>query len=182
MLEANHIQQLKQTNISVDGGKTKGRVEKLWKSATAEQKKTVLELADVIAATIYRVFRTGSISAKLAVPLAQALNRDPFYLTGEADEPGECTDALLRKLLLKHNYKNIVAEANLKRPYERRYEPAEEAESEVSLPLTPPLPPDSGALTADDLHLLLHALTIQAKAGIAAAKEKLAQIKLLLLA
>jgi len=102
MLEAKYIQQLKQSNISADGEKTKERVEKLWKAAAAEQKQAILEMAGVIAATIYRVYKTGSISAKLAVPLAQVLNVDPFYLMGQEDEPGEFSDEALRKLLLKH--------------------------------------------------------------------------------
>ena len=129
-------------------------------------------------------------SAKLAVPLAQPLNVDPFFLTGEVDEPGECTDALLRKLLLKHGYKKIVEEANLKRPYTRQQVPAEEAptaqeavevEPEAVTLLAPQLSPDSDALTLDDLNLLLEALSIQAKAGIATAKEKLVQLRSLLL-
>jgi len=192
MLDAKFIQQLKQSNISVDGDKTKEHVEKLWKAATAEQKEAILEQAGVIAATIYRVYRTGSISAKLAVPLAQVLNVDPFYLIGQEDEPGEFSDEALRKLLLKHGYKKIIEEANLKRPYKRQPTPTEDAlaateaivevEDEAVALLTPQLPPNSDALTDDDLNLLLNALTIQAKAGIATAKEKLAQIKLLLLA
>ena len=98
MLDANFIQKLKQTNISIDGAKTKERVEKLWKVAATEQKEAILELAGVIAATIYRVYRTGSISAKLAVPLAQTLNVNPFFLTGQEDKPGEFSDEALRKL------------------------------------------------------------------------------------
>jgi len=192
MLEADHIQKLKQTNISIDGAKTKERVEKLWKAAAAEQKEAILQLAGVIAATIYRVYRTGSISAKLAVPLAQTLKVNPFYLTGQEDEPGEFSDDALRKLLLKHGYQKIVAEANLKRPYKRQQAQSEEApasafpetvevEPEAVTLLTQQLPPDSDTLTMDDLNLLLNALTIQAKAGIASAKEKLAQIRLVLL-
>ena len=192
MLNAGLIQKLKQTNISVDGDKTKERVEKLWKAAAAEQKEAILELAGVITATIYRVYRTGSISTKLTVPLAQTLNVNPFYLTGHEDELGAFSDEGLRKLLLKYGYKKIVEEANLKRPYKRQQVQAEEApapavpetvevETEAVALLTPQLLPDSGALTMDDLNLLLSALTIQAKAGIASAKEKLAQIRLVLL-
>jgi len=193
MLEAQYIQKLKQTNISFDGAKTKERVEKLWKAAAAEQKEAILELAGVITATIYRVYRTGSISAKLTVPLAHTLNVNPFYLTGHEDEPGAFSDEALRKLLLKYGYKKIVEEANLKRPYKRQQVPAEEVptpaaqetvevETEAVALLAPQLPPDCDTLTIDDLNLLLSALTIQAKAGIASAKEKLAQIRLVLLA
>lgn len=190
-LTSSQLQQLKRTNISVHGEKTQERVERLWKVASADQKQAVLELAGVIAATVYRIYRTGSISAKLAVPLAQVLNVSPFYLTGEADEPGECSITALRELLLKHGYKKLVAEANLKRPYKRQQLPAEEApavpepvvevEPEATALLAPLLPPNSEALTEDDFNLLLHALNIQAKAGIASAKDKLNQIMLILL-
>ena len=190
MLNASQVQQLKQSNISTDGDATRERVEKLWKAAAAEQKQAVLELADVVSATIYRVYKTGSLSAKLAVPLAQVLNINPFYLTGEADKPGECSEVALRELLLKHGYKKIVAEANLKRPYTKQQQQTEEPpaasaeveiEPEVVVALAPQLPPNSDALTGDDLHLLLNALNIQAKAGIASAKDKLNHIKLILL-
>jgi len=44
------------------------------------------------------------------------------------------------------------------------------------------LPPKSDALTAEDLQQLVVALYVQAKAGIANSKEKLDQIKLIMLA
>ena len=198
MLDANHIQQLKQTNISVEEEKTQERVERLWKAATADLKQAVLELAGVITATVYRIYRTGSISAKLSVPLAQVLNVSPLYLTGEVDEPGECSDTILRKLLLRHGYKKIVEEANLKRPYNRKETvadapvdvPAEETESVeiepeaatlLAVQQTQELPPNSDALTEDDFQVLFHSLYIRNKAGIATAKDKIAQIKMLLL-
>ena len=192
MLGVEYILQLKQSNISADGDKTKERVEKLWKAAAAEQKEAVLAQADVVAATIYRVYRTGCISAKLAVPLAQTLNVNPFYLTGQDDDPGEYSDSQLRKLLMNHGYELIVKAANLKRPYERKQPPAEETpaitetvvevEPEATALLLPQLPPNSDSLDPDDLRLLLDALNIRAKAGISEAKEKLAQIRVLLLA
>ena len=189
MLSAELIQKLKQTNISENGDKTKERVERLWKAASAEQKKEVLELADVITATVYRIYRTGSISAKLAVPLAQVLNLDPFYFAGEVDEPGECSDAALRKLLLQHGYSKIVEEANLKRPYTRQQPAAAaapdnievEPEAEALLAPPPQLPPNSDTLVEADYQLLFQALYIQNKAGIPSAKDKLAQIHLMLL-
>ena len=198
MLSAEFIQKLKQSNISVNKDKTKDRVERLWKSATADQKQAVLELAGVITATVYRIYRTGSISAKLAVPLAQALNVSPLYLTGEVDEPGECSVTALRKLLLKHGYKKLVEKANLKRPYQRKETTADikptapadsaesvEIESEAAMLLAQPqvqsLPPNSETLVEADYQVLFHSLCIQNKAGISTAREKLEQIHLILL-
>jgi len=195
MLNSEQIQKLKQTNISVDGDKTRERVESLWKGASNARKQEILETADVVAATFYRVYRTGSVSAKLTVPLAQVLNVNPFYITGELDEPGEFSDNDLRRLLLKHGYRAILAEANLKRPYTRQAkeeEPAAEAEAapEEAAPVVEAeaeaapaveMPPDSEKITEDDMVILLRGLAIQGKAGIPAAKDKFASLKALLL-
>ena len=45
-----------------------------------------MALADVALSTVQRAYKTGSLSAKLAVTLAQVLKADPFYLTAETDE------------------------------------------------------------------------------------------------
>jgi hypothetical protein len=42
------------------------------------------------------------------VPLAKTLNVDPFFITGESDDAGECTDELLRKLIEKHDSSKSV--------------------------------------------------------------------------
>ncbi|MCL2494859.1 MAG: hypothetical protein FWE98_04290 [Oscillospiraceae bacterium] len=194
------LQQLKRTNISIDAEKTKQRVTELWQSLRIKQKQAIRKLADITAQPIYRTMEVGNMSAKIVVAFAQALNINPLYLTGEADEPGECTDALIRDLLLRHGYRKLAAELELseegpaKRKYTRREKPEpEEAPEEVSgedelsdedsqPELGPQLPPASGTLTAEDLQQLVFALYVQAKAGIANSKEKLDQIKLILLA
>jgi len=191
MLGPAQIEQLKRTNISVDGPKTQERVEALWKAASAEKKQAILDLAGVIAATVYRAYRTGSISIKLAISIAQTLNINPSYLTGEVDGPGEFSDGLLRELLLKHKYNRIVAEAGLKRSY-KRHETAEEpadapTETEVAEPeakeASQPAPqaPVSAELTIEEIYVLLQRVMIKSKAGIPTAKDQLEQVKLILL-
>jgi len=183
------IEQLKRTNISIDGPKTQERVEALWKAAPAEKKQAILDLAGVIAATVYRAYRTGSISIKLVVSFAQTLNINPFYLTGEVDEPGEFSDGLLRELLMKHKYNRVVAEAGLKRTY-KRHETVEEpttvpAETEIVEPEEPPLSdpqaPDNAELTIEEIYVLLQRVMIKSKAGIPTAKGQLEQVKQILL-
>jgi hypothetical protein len=110
MLTSENIQSLKQTNISTDGAKTKERTEALWKAAKPAQKQDIRELAGVVAASVYRVYNTGSISAKLAIAFAQVLNISPFYLAGEADEPGAFAEADLLRLLEQHGYKKLLAD------------------------------------------------------------------------
>jgi len=205
MLTAENIQSLKQTNISVDGEKTKERVEALWKAAKGAEKQAIRELANVVAATVYRIYNTGSISAKLAIAFAQVLNVSPFYLTGEADEPGAFSEADLLRLLEQQGYKKLLAEITPpaeeaekpKRKYTRRQKPeAEEASAvEEHVPMTdeevaeaveealaamPPAEPVN-ILPEEDLQALLHALVIRANATAAGAAGKLAQVQEILL-
>ena len=126
MYDANFIQQLKQSNTSKDAEKTMARVKQLWSAASSIDKRTVEELAGVAKTTVYRIYNTGSISAKLAVPIAQVLNVNPFYLTGEADEAGECSDELLREYLSSRGYDKQLAEAEKAKPGKRR-KPADAA-------------------------------------------------------
>ena len=195
MLDTAQLQQLKRTNISQAPEKTKQRVTELWQGLKIKQKQAIRSLADVTAQPIYRTQETGTISARLVLAFAQSLNISPYYLTGEADEPGECTDELIRDLLLKYGYRELVASLEpIKRKYEKRVKaeaeevPVEEAaEEDVQADETPAaaevqLPPGSDAMTAEDLQQLIFALYVQAKAGITASKEKLDQIKLIILA
>lgn len=115
MLDETLIQKLKQTNISKDGEKTKQRVKELWDAASKEQKQTIEKLAGVARSTVYRIYKSGSISAKLTVPIAQTLNVNPFYLTGEADQRGECTDELLMALFEEYGYKKLLTGQTKKR-------------------------------------------------------------------
>ncbi len=104
------IQKLKQNNISTDTEKTKQRANDVWKAASRESQNAILSLAGVARTTVQRAYKTGSISAKLVVPMAQELNISPLYLTGEADEPGECSEALLKELLQDHKYDKLLEE------------------------------------------------------------------------
>ena len=212
MLTTPQIKSLKQVNISVDAEVTKQRVEQVWKSAKNATKNDVVALAGCAKNTVYRVFSTGSVSIKLAIAIGQVLNVNPFYLTGEADEPGEFTEALLLQILEQHGYKKLLAEiapppaeeAKPKRKYTRKAKlieeaaPAPEPEAEEEAAPEPEPQPESEpelepvavaveepapVLAADidlpeeDLQALLHTLVILDRAGIAAAKEKMAWVK-----
>jgi len=193
MLNQATIKQLKQSNISVDGDKTQERVAALWKAASSQQKAAVKALADVATQTVYRVYNTGSISAKLAVAISQALNVDPFYLTGESDEAGECSGAALRELLQKHGYRKLLAEREIaEKKVTRKLKEAEEAEAaeaeaadaEEAAPAEEAVITEAPQmeLAAEELQLLLSALLLRAKAGAPGAAESLAKVTRLLLA
>jgi len=108
MFNKDFLKQLKKTNISKDGEKTKERFRKLYESATPDQKVSIRNLADVVKPTIYRIYNTGAITARLAIAIAQSLNVDPSYLTGEVDVASECTDDNLEAFLRKHGYSKLL--------------------------------------------------------------------------
>lgn len=111
MFDVEFIRKLKQTNVSVDSEKTKERVKQLWKDASSELKQQIVVDADVKRATIYRIYHTGSISARLTVAFAQKLNVDPYYLSGEKDEIAECSDDALDRFLRDKGYSKQIDDA-----------------------------------------------------------------------
>jgi len=196
MITSALIQQLKQSNISKDGGKTSKRVQKIWKAATSDQKAAVCELSGSAKATVYRIFKTGGISAKLALAMGKVLYVDPLYLTGELDEPGEYTEADAIELLVRLGYNKLLVEHEKAQRRAQREAARQQKKEEAATPAAEALPEEKSAeeskpakeapvneiVTNDDILVLLHALEIRAKAGIPEAKELLRQIKLLLLA
>ena len=110
MLTSAQLKPLKQVSISIDPEKTKERVSQIWKAQKNATKNDVVALAGCSKATVYRIFDTGSIHIRLAIAIGQVLNVSPYYLTGEADEPGEFSEALLLQILEQHGYKKLLAE------------------------------------------------------------------------
>jgi len=193
MITSAMIQQLKQSNISKDGPKTSARVQEIWKAASAAQKQAVCELSGSAKATVYRIFKTGGISAKLALALSQVLNLDPRYLTGEADDRGDYAGADVTKFLSRLGYDKLlneqekaarVAQRELAR--QKKEAPAAVAENAPAAAAAEEKPaakeaPVKDIVTNEDILVLLQALEIRAKAGIPEAKQLLGQIKILLL-
>jgi len=107
------VSKLKQSNISKDGDKTKARVKPLWRAANKDQRETLLSIADVKDVSVRRAYVTGSISAKLVAAISQTLNVNPYYLTGQVDEAGEYSEALLVELLKDNKYDKLLTEAGL---------------------------------------------------------------------
>ena len=211
MITTAQLKSLKQNDISVDAEKTKARAEQLWKAQKNAIKNDLVAFAGCSPATVHRIYKTGSIHIKLALAFGQVLNVNPYYLTGEADEPGEFTEAQLLQILEQHGYKQLAEEiapppaaeevVKPKRKYTRKAKPvveeaAPEPEPEEEVipepepqpepePESEPVPvaveePTPGAdidLPEEDLQALLHTLVILDRTGIAAAKEKLARVK-----
>jgi len=140
------LKTLKQNNISIDPDKTKERTEQLWKPQKNKTKNDFLAFAGCSAPTVRRVYQTGAIHIKLAIAFGQVLNINPYYLTGEANEPGEFSDALLLQLLEQHGYKQLAEElappapaeeevvVKPKRKYTRKSKPIIEEEAPAAEP------------------------------------------------
>ena len=179
MINERIIKKLKQTNISANEDKTRVRVRDLWKISSKAKKHAVEETAGISRATIYRVYNTGSISAKLVVPMAQNFNVDPNFLIGKIDRPGECTEEILVDFLKDLGYEKLLAaEAEKQLLAEQKQEaaPVEEAvytESNESF--------SAADLNLADMHLLLQALLLREKAGVEDAVIKVAALRELLL-
>ena len=123
MLTTEQLNTLKQVNISTDANKTSERAEQLWKSQKNATKADLLAFAGCTGPTVHRIYKNGNIHIKLAIAFAQVLNINPYYLTGEADETGECTDALLLQLLEQHGYNKLAEELAPPAPAEEAPKP-----------------------------------------------------------
>ena len=186
MINAALIQQLKQSNISKDAEKTSARVQEIWKAASAAEKQAVCDLSGSAKATIYRIFKTGGVSAKLVIAIAQVLKVDPLYLTGEAESRGAYNEAAATSFLSRLGYDKLLIEQDkavrrAQREAVRQKQEAAEASSDFAEKPLAPKAPSGEIVTSEDLLILLQSLEIRAKAGIPQAKELLRQIKLLLL-
>ncbi len=181
------IQKLKKSNVSRDGEKTKLRFQQLWRDASRAQKSKVLEDADVVRATIYRIYGTGAISAKIVIAASQAFNVSPFYITGDTDEPGVYSYDLARNFLLGLGYEKLVRsqlpEEPATKPKRARFlrgdASAEEVAAVAEYPAgcadvppaaEAPLPQTASEIGEDDAILLLRALYLRAKVSLAAKK------------
>jgi hypothetical protein len=101
MLSEKQINSLKRGNVSVNTELTKARVAKDYKAATAEQKKSMRELASAPNFNSV-VSKSGAISAKYVVAIAQVLGVSPYYYTGESDDKKPFTGEIMQGFYDKH--------------------------------------------------------------------------------
>jgi len=208
MLSAETIQMLKRINVSANGDLTKQRTKELLKSSSQRAKREIDVLSGLKRVSLNRVSATGSISARMALAIAQTLNISPYYLTGESEEKGECDNITLDAFLTDKGYSHFakLSAAGRKTRAKRVVggEKAEkiqgesvDAENTCELPAStdselPKEQPPECAFTHDDSDflpaehmseeeaaLLFHALFAQAKYS-AKAKETLTNVLSLL--
>lgn len=188
MLQAELVQKIGQKNVSKNAELTKQRTQELLKAASRKDKTAIDELTGLKRISLNRVYKTGSISAKIAVSIAQVLGIDPYYLTGEADERGKCTDKGVREFLTDKGFGNLLEQApkparavRAKKNAETPVAPVEpEFVSEPELVAgQEPIVDSSVELTEDEASLLLRSLYIQARHS-AGAKIALGTVKRIL--
>ncbi|MDR1669061.1 MAG: hypothetical protein LBR76_03810 [Oscillospiraceae bacterium] len=170
------VAQLKQVNVSQDKDKTTERVRDAFFPASRKDKHDIEKLSGQKRTSIYRVAKTGSISAKIALPMAEILNISPYWLTGESDEAEPCSDALVLKFLDDRGYKLEKVAKPPRKQRAQKPEPVSEpapapAPDEnilsvtVSLSNTPKMRQAVENLDAESAGQLLQALHLRAKAG-----------------
>ena len=193
MLTSEAVQTMGRKNVSVNGELTKKRAKEVLKSATRAAKNEIDALTGLQRVSINRVYSTGTIYAKIAIAIAQTLNIDPFYLTGEAKKRGECSDAKLNAFLAEKGYENLLAQPAKPAPKQRKNaaktkaaEPPKESQDmpqEVNVSWVDPNPEledilmtDTSEMTEEEASAILHSLFVQAKFS-AVAHKKLEIIK-----
>lgn len=125
----------KNLSVSKNPDLTKERVQADYKAAKREQKKAILALSGQAQNSIYRVFSTGSINARIVMAMAQTLNVEPRYYTGEVDEKQPADEGKMLQFLEDHGYADLVKELNQappKRKYNRK--PKDEPSAIVESP------------------------------------------------
>jgi hypothetical protein len=178
MFNSEFIKKLKQTNLSSNAGKTKTRLLQIWKSATRAQQAEIIELAGVARTAVHRSYKNGNISAKIAVPVAQVMNVSPFYLTGEADKPEECSQELMREFLVKYNYGALLDGAPAKQRKKKKSaakKPKSAAKGKATkkaapaaktkAPAAKPVTKSEYNLTEDEMIILMKSILLRAKTG-----------------
>ncbi|GHU93954.1 hypothetical protein FACS1894208_04220 [Clostridia bacterium] len=161
MLTAEFIKQLKQSNVSHDAQKTKERIKETYKNASKEGKQLVIDLSAQTRNTIYRVERTGNVSAKLLLPIAQVGGVSPFWLAGDTDDRGTFDIETVKSFLISRKYKKLAAtltvepvEKKEKRKYTKRVPkveaPAAETVDAVPVPSVKPVSAPLPVIDGDD--------------------------------
>ena len=206
MVTASLIKKLKQVNVSEDAAKTMQRANEVWKTSSKSEQGTIMELTGLSRASIQRSYKTGHISAKIVLAMAQTLNLDPLYLTGIADEKGSSSNEQIMEFLRDHGYKQLVSDQPLKKHRRRSARIAKDAADSAEIPsqitlFDSPSSAEAGrefdqiapnepvcaktqdfvdSVTEEELVLLVKTVLLRAKAGGVHA-ERATQLKLFLL-
>jgi hypothetical protein len=119
----------KNLNVSKNADKTKERVQADFKTATKAERKEIIDLSGQNINSIYRIYNTGSVNARILMALSQVLKVQPWYYTGEIDERAEMDEGQIGQFLKVHGYDDLSKELGRpagKRKYERKVKVADD--------------------------------------------------------
>lgn len=111
MLTQQTIMELQSSNIcrSSDKEKLLNFMDAYWKNASPAIKSTAVRFGGYENNKAFNTCKaTGRISVRMCVALAQTFNVSPYYIIGRAEEPGHCTDELLKQFLIDQGFRYIV--------------------------------------------------------------------------
>ena len=98
------------TNISVDNELTALRIKELMESASQEQRDVIHATAGLSDTSIHLIYTTGNINIMVTNLIARSFNVNPFYITGDVDDPGEFNDENLHAILTEKGYSFLIEE------------------------------------------------------------------------
>ena len=104
MFKPEFIKKLKQSNISTTPEKTAARIRAIWRPLAKNKRAEILTLADVKKPSIERAYKTGNVSAKILISMAQVLEMDPHYILGTLEQARPFENELLVDFLKEFNY------------------------------------------------------------------------------
>jgi len=104
MLKAEFIQGLGKKNISNNAELTMERIRATWQKLDNAKRNEIFALGDMKKVSVERAYKTGGVSAKVIIAIAQVLDIDPLYLIGESDEKGTFDTSNIVKRLADWGY------------------------------------------------------------------------------
>jgi hypothetical protein len=132
LLTQENLKKLKKVNVSKNAEKTKERVKQDYNAASKEDKKEIVALSGQAMNTFYRVYKTGIVNARIVLAMAQTLDIQPWYYTGEIDEREPLADGQLQQFLKVHGYNALLKELGEIKPSKRKYNRKPKEEASVS--------------------------------------------------
>ena len=116
MFDKEFIEGLKRTGVSHNPELTLKRVNAAWDRASLGNQQEILSLASAPYYTMYRVRKTGAITAKVALAIAQVLNIDPYYIVGDTDINSGYSEETAEKFLTELGYGEAIQSYHQARP------------------------------------------------------------------
>ncbi|GHU87960.1 hypothetical protein FACS1894202_03220 [Clostridia bacterium] len=136
------ISQLKKVNISRDEGKTKERLNEVYRKSKNVTKSEIDKLSGLKRTAVYRAMNTGVASARVIIPVAQILDVSPYWLIGATDERGRFKLEKCTELLKELGYAKLAAslEGSIVAPAkpEKAPKPVKQPEAPVAEPAAKP--------------------------------------------